>query len=132
VQAVVHWFGPTDLVSGASRSWLEDIILPPALEPPLFGASAISEVEDTARRASPLHRVSSAAPPFLIEHGDRDRVLPQAETEALHNALQRAGASSSFLVLGGAGHEDHRFDEPANIAMLAAFFAAHLAAEVDH
>jgi acetyl esterase/lipase len=126
VQAVVHWFGPTDLVSGSSRSWLEDIILPPALEPPLFGAKSIGDVKDAAWAASPIHRVSSSAPPFLISHGDRDRVLPFTETESLHTALSRAGARSTFLSIAGAGHEDHLFDSPANLAMTAAFFKAYL------
>lgn len=127
VQAVVHWFGPTDLVSGSSRSWLEDIILPAALEPPLFGAQSIDEVRDAARAASPIHRVKASAPPFLISHGDRDRVLPFTETESLHTALSREGAQSTFLSIAGAGHEDHLFNSPANLAMTAAFFKTHLA-----
>jgi acetyl esterase/lipase len=126
VQAVVHWYGPTDLVSDSSRSWLEDILLPPAFEPPLFAAKSISEVADAARAASPIHRVSAEAPPFLISHGDRDRVVPFAETESLHTALSREGANSTFISIAGAGHEDHLFDSLANLAMTAAFFKSHL------
>jgi acetyl esterase/lipase len=128
VQAVVHWFGPVDLVNGASRTWLEKIILAPPLEPPLFGAAAIDEVAERAAAASPIRRVTSSAPPFLISHGDRDRVLPQIESEAFHSALSRAGVPSTFALVAGAGHEDHAFDAPANLAMTVAFLAAHLAA----
>ncbi|MFB2586685.1 alpha/beta hydrolase fold domain-containing protein [Herbiconiux liukaitaii] len=126
VQAVVHWFGPVDLVNGAHRSWLEEILLEPPIEPPLFGAETIDGVVDLARTASPLFRVSADAPPFLISHGDRDRVLPRSESEAFHDALSRAGAQSSLLIVAGAGHEDHAFDSPANLALVAAFFTAHL------
>lgn len=129
VQAAVHWFGPTDLVSGSSRTWLEKIILAPALEPPLFGVETIDEVHEAARNASPIRRVTRDAPPFLISHGDRDRVLPISETESFHTALSREGANSTFISIAGAGHEDHLFDMPANLAMTAAFFKTHLASE---
>ena len=127
VHAVVHWFGPVDLVSSAHRTWLEKILLAPPIEPPLFGADTIEEVASLARAASPLFRASADAPPFLISHGDRDRVLPRSESEAFHDALSRAGAQSSLLIVAGAGHEDHAFDAPSNIALTAAFFASHLA-----
>jgi acetyl esterase/lipase len=126
VDAVVHWFGPVDLVNGAHRSWLEEILLAPPLEPPLFGADDIAQVAELARRVSPLFRVTADAPPFLIAHGDRDRVLPRAESEAFHDALSRAGARSSLLIVGGAGHEDHLFDSADNLALTAAFVATHL------
>ncbi len=126
VDVVVHWFGPVDLVSGEHRSWLEKIIMPPPLEPPLFGVDSLGSVLDRARAASPLHRVAPGAPPFLISHGDRDRVLPVNESAALHDALARAGAESSLVLVGGAGHEDHAFDTPSNLALTAAFLLAHL------
>lgn len=128
VDAVVHWFGPVDLVSGEHRSWLEKLLLAPPLEPPLFGAESLDGLEDRARAASPLHRVNAAAPPFLIAHGDRDRVLPESESASFHDALVRAGATSSYLVVGGAGHEDHAFDSVANLAITAAFLLSHLRA----
>lgn len=126
VDAVVHWFGPVDLVSGEHRSWLEKILLAPPLEPPLFGVESLDGVQDRARAASPLHRVSAAAPPFLVSHGDRDRVLPESEGASFHDALVRAGATSSYVVVGGAGHEDHAFDSAANLAMTAAFLLSSL------
>jgi len=99
VDAAVHWFGPVDLISGARRTWLEDILLAPALEPPLFGVATIAEVAERARAASPLHRVTAASPPFLISHGDRDRVLPETEGRSFHDALSRAGVDASYLVV---------------------------------
>ena len=80
------------------------------------------------RSASPLLRVTGDAPPFLIVHGDRDRVTPIGESAALHDALVRAGAQSTFVTLGGAGHESHTFDRPDHLAMTAAFLLQHLTA----
>ncbi|KIF75678.1 esterase [Streptomyces sp. 150FB] len=126
VQAVVHWFGPTDFVSSATRSPLEAAIRPPGPEVALFGPGSADEVADVARRASPLLRVSSTAPPFLIMHGDRDRMVPISESQALHDALSRAGARSTFVSLAGAGHEDPSFNSAPNVGMTAAFLLATL------
>jgi hypothetical protein len=44
------------------------------------------------------------APAFLLLHGDDDRVIPPAQTLALHHALLDAGADSIHYLLAGAGH----------------------------
>jgi acetyl esterase/lipase len=131
VQAVVAWFGVADLLASASRSWLEAQILPFDFEAALLGVASAADVPaagDLARQASPLTWVSAEAPPFLIAHGDRDRVVPAAQSHMLHEALVRAGAHSSLLLLGGAGHEDAAFDAPANLALTAGFLSAALRA----
>ncbi|WP_203881029.1 alpha/beta hydrolase [Planotetraspora kaengkrachanensis] len=126
VQAVVHWFGQSDLLVSASRSDLEARVLPFAFEADLLGVSGVVDVADRARELSLLSRVSPQAPPFLIAHGDRDRVIPPSEGEALHHALSRAGANTRFDLLGGAGHEGAEFDRPDSLAMTAAWLRAVL------
>lgn len=131
VDAVVAWFGASDLLAGAARSRLETAILPFDVEARLLGVASAAEVTspgvvDRARQASPLSWASHAAPPFLIAHGDRDRIVPIAQSQALHDALVRAGARSSLLLVGGAGHEDQAFDSPQNLALTAGFLAACL------
>lgn len=130
VQAVVAWFGATDLLTSSSRSWLEAEILPFNFEAALLGVASAEEVRrhaaDRAREASPVTWVSADAPPFLIAHGDRDRVVPPAQSHTLHEALVRAGGSSSLLLVGGAGHEDAAFDAPTNLALTAGFLTAAL------
>ncbi|RSM90627.1 hypothetical protein DMH04_03970 [Kibdelosporangium aridum] len=70
--------------------------------------------------------MSASASPFLIAHGDRDRIIPLTESLALHNALSRAGAQSRFELVGNAGHEDPAFDSPAVLATTAAWLRAVL------
>ena len=98
VQAVVDFFGPTDLAA---------LPVPPndrrnavAL---LLGGS-LREKSELARQASPLIHVSADDPPFLIIHGDRDRLVPLAQSRALHEALKKAGVSSTLHIIKGAGH----------------------------
>ncbi|QBD75144.1 hypothetical protein EPA93_03680 [Ktedonosporobacter rubrisoli] len=92
VQAITHWFGPTDFVTMATRAPLEAHIVPPPFECALFGPGSDDEI-------------AAKAPPFLIMHGDRDRMVPIADAEEFHAALSRCGAHSTFVSLGGAGHE---------------------------
>jgi acetyl esterase/lipase len=126
VQAVVHWFGQSDLLASATRSGIEARLLPFAFEAGLLGVTSVVDAADRARELSLLTRVSRAAPPFLIAHGDRDHIVAPSEGEALHDALSRAGAETQFLLLGGAGHEGPEFDRPANLALTAAWLRAKL------
>ncbi|MFG1811384.1 alpha/beta hydrolase fold domain-containing protein [Streptomyces sp. NPDC049040] len=121
VQAVVHWFGQADLAASAGRSEVEARLLPFRFEADLLGVTDPVELADRARGLSLLSRVSPQAPPFLIAHGDRDRIVPPSEGFALHQALGRAGARSRLEVLAGAGHEDPQFDDPASLACTAAW-----------
>jgi acetyl esterase/lipase len=132
VQAVVHWFGQSDLLVSGSRSDIEARLLPFAFEAGLLGVSSLVDATDRARVLSLLTRVSPHAPPFLIAHGDRDHVVAPSEGEALHHAMSRAGADTYFMLLGGAGHEGPEFDRPATLAMTAAWLQAKLASPPAH
>ncbi|GAB3881479.1 hypothetical protein GCM10029964_037610 [Kibdelosporangium lantanae] len=120
VQAVVHWFGQADLVASAARSEVEARLLPFHFEADLLGDV------DRAAEWSLLSRVTSKAPPFLIAHGDRDRIVPPAQAYALHHALGQAGARSRLELVAGAGHEDAQFDTPEMLATTAAWLRAVL------
>jgi acetyl esterase/lipase len=123
---VVSWFGLADLPALASRSGLEAQIVPFNFEAVALGAGSAAEVAELAVHVNPLTWVRADAPPFLIAHGDRDRVVPTAQSQALHDALVRVGADSSLLLVGGAGHEDAAFDTATNLALTAGFLSAVL------
>lgn len=125
VQAAVPWFGPADLVHSSRSTPLEERILgTPAVRALLAGPP--EQYDDRARSASPAYRAHAGAPPFLIAHGDADRMVSEQQSRYLHDALVRAGASSTLTILGGTGHEGEEFDSPANLAMTAAFLTTHL------
>jgi acetyl esterase/lipase len=129
VVAVVDWFGQSDLISNSTRSWLEEKLLASPVEVGFLAAEDTTAYESRAHEASPLHRVTSSSPPFLIVHGDRDRITPISESIALHDRLVRAGAESTFVTLGNAGHESHTFDRPDHLAITSAFLGSHLAGD---
>jgi acetyl esterase/lipase len=129
VVAVVDWFGQSDLVSNSTRSWLEAKLLAPPVEVGFLAVDDESERTTLAVEASPLNLVSEGSPPFLIVHGDRDRITPISESVALHDRLVRAGAESTFITLGNAGHEAHAFDRRDHLAMTSAFLNVHLSGD---
>jgi len=103
VQAVVDWFGPTDLlhIGDAERDAHHNA--PDSPESKLIGGTLL-ENKDKAAKASPITYVSKDAPPFLIMHGDRDRTVPFNQSELLYAALKKAGVDATFVPMKGAGH----------------------------
>jgi acetyl esterase/lipase len=126
VQAVVHWFGQSDLIASGSRTGVEARLLPFAFEAGLLGVADVADAADRAGELSLLSWVSAGAPPFLIAHGDRDHIVAPSEGRALHAALVRAAVDSRFELLGGAGHEGAEFDHPASLALTAAWLRVML------
>ncbi len=75
---------------------------------------------------SPVHYVSKDAPPFLILHGDRDTLVPYAQSVELHELLVKAGVEATLQRLPGAGHGGPAFGLPAITKLTNAFFDKHL------
>ena len=134
VAAVCDWFAPVDLAAtGQSVRGAEHPSPPFALGPPpdpsyparLLGLRRIEDDLDAARAASPLHLVHDArggAERYLIVHGDRDGLVSDAQSRAMHEALTSNGLDSSLILLGGANHEGPEFDRAMVLAAVAAFF----------
>ena len=106
VQAVVDWFGPTEFLTmreqaiAGGMTGQDD---PGSPESRLVGG-AIQKLKAQAIAASPMAYVSPSSPPFLIQHGTNDRLVPLAQSENLHKALVAAGVDSTLKVIEGADH----------------------------
>ena len=87
---------------------------------------ALSKNKDKARRASPITYVSRDTPPFLILHGDRDKIVPMTQSEGFVKALEKAGVEVTLHVVKGGGHGDAKFQSPENMKLVEDFFAKHL------
>lgn len=100
--AVADICGPSDLTTierGSRLPWNA----PEGALCALLGGAA-SENSALARAASPLFRVSKAAPPFFIAHGADDSLVAVAQSEALFQKLKAAGARVSYRVYLGEEH----------------------------
>ena len=58
----------------------------------------------TYREASPLYHVSKDSAPFLLIHGDADKVVPFKNSEAMEQSLKQAGVDVKLLRIAGGGH----------------------------
>jgi acetyl esterase/lipase len=96
VAAIVNWFGITDVPAmlhapeerGYAVEW--------------FGS--MPNREEVARRVSPMTYVRSTLPPIISIHGDKDTLVPHAQAERLHAALDKAGVPNKLLTVPGGGH----------------------------
>ena len=60
------------------------------------------------RRASPLDQVHSAAPPFMVVHGEADSVVPTAEAHQFVDALRTVSSSPCLLYTSDAADDRPR------------------------
>jgi acetyl esterase/lipase len=93
VSAVVAWYPPTELGTVADP---DD---PASREAQLLGAPPARDPARTAD-ASPVSHVTPQAPPFLLLHGDADRMVPHAQSAGLARLLPDV----EFDTLPGADH----------------------------
>lgn len=128
VQAVVDWFGPTDLTQMAKEakpgSWIQHNS-PDAPEALLLGGP-VQQMKALAATANPITDISGNEPPFLIMHGDNDMLVPWGQSDILAKALIDAGNEVTMKTIHGAGHEDRRFYSPENRRLMLDFLTLHL------
>jgi acetyl esterase/lipase len=98
VQAVVDYFGPTDLAGFAKDATAQRGMLGP-----LIGAK-FDENPMAHERASPMKYVSKAAPPLLIFHGTKDLTVPIEQSRHLAAKLKDVGVSVKLVEVPGEGH----------------------------
>jgi alpha-L-fucosidase 2 len=95
VQAVVTLFGPSDF-RGQTLSEGATKLLGPLIEQKGRDA-ALAE-------ASPVMHIDSAAPPFLLIHGDRDEAVPLVQSTHMQAALKANGVRADLIVIPKGPH----------------------------
>jgi acetyl esterase/lipase len=99
VQAVCDWFGPSDFLQ-----WKE-LSGPGAIVVNQFLGGIASARDAAAKFASPAEQVGrSPAVPFLIMHGDQDKLVPLRQSQILYERLRKAGATVRLEILPHTGH----------------------------
>ena len=62
------------------------------------------KVKELLKEISPAHLVTKEAPPFMIIHGDADKIVPLSQSETLLAALKEKGVPAELIVKPGGGH----------------------------
>jgi dipeptidyl aminopeptidase/acylaminoacyl peptidase len=135
VQAVVAWFGPTDFLKMDEQLAERGLSPEPGTEHSganspeslLLGAQ-ITKVPELVKAANPETYVSPAAPPFFLQHGTLDDVVPVQMSINLAAKLERV-LGEDRVQLGlveGAGHRDPQFETPDNVRKVLDFLDKHM------
>lgn len=127
VHAVVDWFGPLDFLAmdeqhaqnGVDK---QDHSRADSPESKYLGA-LITTFPELVKKANPVTYLHPGVPPFFIQHGNRDDLVPYQQSQNLAEAIKRIapGALAHFELLDGAGHGDPLFETPENMAKVFAF-----------
>ena len=132
VNAVVDWFGPMDFLkmdeqlieTGAGRPDHNDVDSP---ESELLGAK-ITEVEYLVKEANPMTYVHENIPPFFIQHGRIDNLVPYQQSENLYKKIVEVAGEdkAQFEILENARHGGPHFGERKNVEKVFAFLDKHM------
>jgi acetyl esterase len=106
VKAVVAMYTPTDLVTLLKSSGL----IPAQIRESLQGTPFEGLLVARLAQLSPIEKVSSDMPPFLMIHGTADNVVPFAQSRAMCSRMQEAGAPCELFKVPGAGHGMRRWE----------------------
>lgn len=125
VQAVVDYYGPTDLIAMCKTPGSQRHAAAGSPESKLLGGPVL-EQQKQASLADPLTYIDAEDPPYFIVHGADDPVVPKEQSKLLHAALEKAGVSSTLTILPGASHGGPEFSDAALVERVGEFLKKHL------
>ena len=140
IQAVVSWYGPTDFLKMGEQ--LAAFGFPPPAgqhhsdadspESLLLGQK-ITEIPERVAAANPETYVRPNAPPFLLQHGTHDVVVPVQQSIQFAAKLRQALGEDKVVLelLERAGHADAGFEMPENVKRVLDFLDRRLKRAAD-
>ncbi|MGL5189855.1 MAG: alpha/beta hydrolase fold domain-containing protein [Cetobacterium sp.] len=133
VQAVVDWFGPINFLTMDEEFKKEGIKgqihnSPDSFESQYLGAD-IRTIPEVVIRNNPETYISTKTPPFLIQHGTGDTLIPHTQSinfaKKLENSIGKENVELHLLKC--AGHGDPKaFDSKENLEIVFNFLNKHL------
>jgi acetyl esterase/lipase len=106
IQAVVDYYGPTDLVAGYTDLPHPDPIQVRTVLETLLGGSP-AQLRSRYQQASPINYVKPNLPPTLLIRGDRDHIVKAIFSQQLFDRLQETDNTAVLIELPWA---EHAFD----------------------
>lgn len=137
VTAVVDWYGPTNFCAMDEQNKLSGIREKVKFVqtyntdnsfPSKYLGQNISKVPDLCKQADPTTYITSECPPFLIQHGTMDPVIPMQQSTNFAAAIaNKAGQDKVTLTLiEGAGHGGEQFEATDNMAAVFSFLDKYM------
>ncbi len=135
VQGVIDWFGPTDFSKMDSQA--EEQGCPESARQhgkadspeALYLGGLPKDVPALVAKSNPITYITPDDPPFLLQKGEKDCVVPVGQSRILFEALKAAGVKAELDILQEAGHGDMgspvpKFLSEANITRVVEFVKA--------
>jgi acetyl esterase/lipase len=133
VQAVVDWFGPTDFLkmdehakeSKVSNPQIHSI--PDSPESQLIGRN-LADAPELVKAANPETYITKDDPPFFIQHGLVDPLVPYPQSVNFAEKLKKVIGKEKVTLelIPGSGHGGPNFQTKENIDKVFAFLDKHL------
>ena len=127
VMAVVDWFGPTNFLlmdeqlkeTGNGKPDHSDANSP---ESKVLGQK-ITEIPAKVKMANPESYITRDDPPFLIEHGTKDQIVPTQQSVIFFGKLEKILGKEKVKLhlLEGAKHGGKEFETPENLQIVFSF-----------
>jgi acetyl esterase/lipase len=131
VQAVVTWFAPTDFLKMDEQLIARHLRPSPGNEhngpsspESLLLGEQIIKIPELGKIANPEIYIGANVPPFLIQHGTCDDIVPV--DMSIHFAAKLPPDRVELELLEGAGHADPCFETSENIERVLSFLGQHL------
>lgn len=133
VQAAVIWYAPIesfltmDEQLKKSGMGLPNHSAPDSPESKLLGRR-ITDIPAMVNFASPMTYIDADTPPFLIQHGLQDEIVPVEQSIRFAKELEEVSGSDKVTleIVEKAKHADPLFENPENIHRILDFFDIHL------
>ena len=133
VQAVVDWYGPIDFIK------MDENLAKNGLEPQdhseedspesRYLGRKITEIPELVKKANPITYITKSVPPYFIQHGSIDHIVPIQQSMLLFNKLHEVVEDKdkiTFDILQGVDHEGIKFKTPENIEKVFTFLDKYM------
>jgi len=133
VQAVVDWFGPTDFLKMDEQAKESKVAnpqvhsIPDSPESQLIGKN-LQDAPDLVKAANPETYISKDDPPFFIQHGLNDPLVPYPQSVNFAKKLEQTIGKEKVTMelIPGTGHGGPNFQTKENIDKVFAFLDKYL------
>lgn len=132
VQAVVDWFGPINFLDMDEQFKLSgkgnpDHSAANSPESKILGKQ-ISLVPELVKAASPASYITDDDPPFFVEHGIEDQLVPTQQSINFASELTKVlgGQKVTLILLEGTHHGGPQFETKENLDKVFAFLDKYL------
>jgi acetyl esterase/lipase len=139
VAAVVDWFGPTDFLKMDGQLQESKVknpqvhSIPDSPESELIGKN-LQDAPELVRKANPETYITPDDPPFFIQHGLTDQLVPYQQSANLAEKLEKilGKENVSLKLFPETGHGGPAFFTEANINDVFNFLDTHLKNSNEH